>query len=132
MTSYPTWPANPFPQSPQFANYGETPLPSIIRTSMDVGNPKVRQRSSLCPIQYICKFVFSDAQLDTFDAFLKQSCNGGATPFTWVDPKNGNPGTFRFVQIGTTAGGSSTTGAYQPYAPGYWSVTFIMEAVLDA
>lgn len=95
----PTWPTTGnFPQNVQYAGYQEdTPL-STIRTSMDIGPQKIRQRFTAAVRPFKVTLSLTTAQVATLDAFFLTTCSGGALSFTWNHPRTGAAGTFRFKQ----------------------------------
>lgn len=117
--SLPVWPANPFPQVVLLGNK-EMPVPNVIRTQMDYGNTKARQRTGIALKNYDCELLLKQADYLTFRSFYENDCMGGAQSFTWNEPSTGTSYTFRFLP-GV---------AYENYqATDLWKVTFQMEKV---
>lgn len=71
-----------------------------IRTSMDLGPAKVRQRitNNVRPIK--CQLTLTKVQVDTLDTFYETTCAGGSSQFTWRVLQTGATvvaANFRFV-----------------------------------
>tara|TARA_Y100000114_G_C11702584_1_gene299185 strand:+ start:78 stop:443 length:366 start_codon:yes stop_codon:yes gene_type:complete len=91
MTS---WPAS-LPQT-VLASATRTRQAGKIRSGMDTGAPKQRQRFTATVKNYDVEIIVTGAQLATFDTFYKTTINNGTDSFTWTDPFTGASATLRF------------------------------------
>ena len=93
-----TWPtADSFPQTPLLEGNTETPPNTIIRTSMDVGPPKLRQRSTAGYGTYTFNFHMDDTNISALRTFYITTCEGGAVEFEWTDPRTSGTENWRFL-----------------------------------
>jgi phage-related protein len=93
-----TWPtADSFPQKPLIGGNTEAPPNTIIRTSMDVGPAKLRQRSTAGSGTYHFNFHMTDANIIALRTFYITTCHGGADSFEWVDPRTSATEDWRFL-----------------------------------
>lgn len=99
------WPAS-LPQEMTIQGYQE-PLGknSNIRTQMDVGEAKVRGRSTAIIKPIVGTVVMTSDQVDTLITFYFTTLGdgsgdggGGVKRFTWIHPRTGAAETFRFVE----------------------------------
>ena len=77
-----TWPAG-LPQSFSAQGYSESLPDETIRTSMDVGPDKVRQRSTSAPRPVSGSMRMTTAQIATLETFYVTTTNGGTDVFTF-------------------------------------------------
>lgn len=101
-----TWPAT-LPQIPLVDGYSETLPETAIRTSMDVGPAKVRQRISHNVRPFVFPMWLTSAQIDILETLYATTCLGGALPFTHDRPRAGGSVEIRFTappQIGAPQG----------------------------
>lgn len=91
----PTWPIS-LPTKLLRDGYEESEPTGAIRTQMETGPPKQRQRFTavIQPFKGVIE-VDSD-QLDTFQAFYRTTLGNGVLSFDWVHPRTGASVTFRF------------------------------------
>jgi hypothetical protein len=82
-----TWPST-LPASPVINNYQESFKDNVIRSDIDAGPMKTRQRYTRAQRMLQVSFVLTDAQKITFTNFFN-SIKGGALPFNWADPVTG-------------------------------------------
>jgi len=81
----PTWPAT-LPQVLLVDGYAESPPNTMLRTEMDAGPAKMRQRYTAAPRPISGAVILdSKAQLNTFAAFFVTDPKGGTLTFTWED-----------------------------------------------
>lgn len=66
-----------------------------IRTEMDAGPPKVRNRYTKRFDDMNVSFWATNAQLDIFNTFHDLTLGGGTLPFEFTDPTSGNVREFR-------------------------------------
>jgi hypothetical protein len=70
---------------------------NTIRTEMDAGPPKVRQRftAGIRPIKGSLKLT--KAQVETLDVFYVTTLKSGSLRFDWTHPRTGAATEFRFT-----------------------------------
>lgn len=93
-----TWPST-LPQAPLLSGFRETPPDNLLRTEMDVGPAKTRRRttSSPRPVEWPC--LMSLAQVNTFEAFYKNTIRGGALRFNITHPRTGASVEARITEV---------------------------------
>lgn len=91
------WPTS-LPTRPDQSSYQETVPNTVIRTAMDAGPPKMRQRYTAGIRPFSMSFLLTATQVATLDAFFVTTLSGGSLSFTWVHPRTNNAATFRFVE----------------------------------
>ena len=67
-----------------------------VRSSMDSGPAKQRQRFSATTKNYDAEIIVTGAQLTTFNTFYETTLGNGTDSFTWTDPFSGASETLRF------------------------------------
>lgn len=91
-----SWPAT-LPPYPLVEDYAESPPNTMLRTEMDAGPAKMRQRYTAAPRPITGSVVLrSKLELEDFDTFFVTTLKGGTLPFTWND-RNAVPRTYRFT-----------------------------------
>jgi 3-phenylpropionate/cinnamic acid dioxygenase small subunit len=70
---------------------------TVIRTAMEVGPPKVRQRSTSGYYASSYNFIMTKAQLDTLMTFYVTTCAGGALDFEYTHPRLATTQNMRFI-----------------------------------
>jgi len=70
---------------------------TVIRTQMEVGPPKVRQRSTVGYYSCAYNFLMTKAQLDDLMTFYITTCEGGTLPFECTHPRLATTQDFRFI-----------------------------------
>jgi hypothetical protein len=108
----PTWPAG-LPQSPDSESYGEDgPFP-VVQAPVD-GPPLSRRRFTAQPVAVTARYMFSTAELATFETFWKTDLKHGS--LTFDGPTRGN---------GAVISTYRATGPYKltHASCGYWFVT---------
>ena len=90
------WPIT-LPTAPLMEGNAETAPNTVIRTSMDVGPPKMRQRSTAGYYTQAYNFHMTKAQLDTLMTFYVTTCAGGATDFEFTHPRLATTQNMRFI-----------------------------------
>jgi len=89
------WPAE-LPPSPLADGFSEEFADTTLRTAMDAGPDKVRQRTTAgCP-KLTVSFILSRSQMDTLDSFYRSDLSGGASSFTFTHPRTGASCACRF------------------------------------
>lgn len=81
-----TWPAG-LPQVPLRQDFEYTFPETAIRTEMEVGPAKYRQRTSYNVEKVVISVALTAAQVATLLTFYKTTTLGGTIQFTWVHPQ---------------------------------------------
>jgi hypothetical protein len=81
------WP--PSLPAPNWTGFQETSPNVVIRTSMDVGPPKVRRRSTAGVRPLSMTFLLTKDDVSTLDTFYQTTLSGGSLPFDWTHPRTG-------------------------------------------
>lgn len=81
-----TWPST-LPNCPE-RDYSESLKDNVIRSDMDAGMQKQRQRYTRTQRMMSVSFLLTDAQKATFYTFFS-NIKGGALPFNFPDPLTG-------------------------------------------
>lgn len=84
------------PQCP--ASWAEQPDPDVIRTEMDIGEDKVRRRSTLLNQKVQVMFYLEPTQYDYFKFFYETTCQMGVIDFTFIHPITGSLDSYSFLQ----------------------------------
>jgi hypothetical protein len=113
-----TWPLT-LPASPVVNSYQESFKDNVIRSQIDAGPMKTRQRYTRIQRLIQVTFMLTDSQKATFTTFFS-TIKGGALPYNWADPVSGTSIVVRM------------TGAVN--GPGYinknlWQVSFEVEVL---
>lgn len=103
------WPAS-LPQS-AYLPVVDSRQKAVLRTSMDSGPAKVRQRFTAAIRHLDFEMVFDGDQRATFDTFFATTISEGAVSFDFPDPVSGDTVSVRFrepvswqqMQTGATA-----------------------------
>lgn len=93
----PAWPET-LPQSPLAEGYRETPANTALRTDMDTGPAKLRQRTTAAAATVNLSYLLSAAQVLTLDAFYAGTLQGGTLAFDFTHPVTGETVSCRFRQ----------------------------------
>jgi hypothetical protein len=93
-----TWPGG----LPDFENfltdsYRETAPDNVIRTQMDYGPDKVRQRGTAAPTIFTGDMILTEAEVATFRTFFDSTINYGADAFDAVHPRTAAAISARFL-----------------------------------
>ena len=96
------WPGS-LPQTALLNGYSESAPNTSIRSNMDVGPDKIRQRFTAGIRNFNINVSLSISQVETLDIFYVTTLTGGSLPFTWVHPRTGVGVTYRFIQPPTYA-----------------------------
>ena len=91
------WPST-LPAKPLGDGFSEQPPNLVVRSTMDVGQAKMRRRATAGPSRLQMSFQMTTDQLAIFRAFLAADLQGRALPFTWEHPINGNVQSFRIIE----------------------------------
>jgi hypothetical protein len=101
------WPET-LPQSPLVEGFRETPANTALRTEMETGPAKLRQRTTAATATLSLTFIISTAQLAVLDGFYADTLQGGTLAFDFTHPVTGETVNCRFRQPparGTLNGG---------------------------
>ena len=96
----PAWPdtgPTALPSYPLMNSLQETMPDVTLRTEMDQGPAKVRQRFTAGVATLQCELMMQSAQVDRLDTFYNLDLGGGVAKFTWAHPRSGVSKVFRFV-----------------------------------
>lgn len=113
-----TWPTS-LPQVPQ-KGFTEVNGRNILRTNMDAGPAKMRQRGKR-PDTLNLQFLMTSAQVSTLETFIDQQIFG-VRRFNFTHPRKN---TAVEVRIVPQQDGALFNLSYM--APGYWTVTMQFE-----
>jgi hypothetical protein len=91
-----TWP-NTLPAAPLLEDFQELPPETAIRTDMDTGPAKLRQRTTAAVGALMVSYLLSKAQTATLDSFYATTLSGGTGVFTYTHPRTGATVSCRFV-----------------------------------
>ena len=92
----PAWPAT-LPDDPLIQGYDERTPVTGIRTNMDAGPAKQRNRftAAVAPLQLTLDLT--RAQVAILDSFHKDTLKRGALAFDWIHPRTQAVVSFRFI-----------------------------------
>lgn len=113
-----TWPAK-LPK-PSISGYGGEVEQGVIRTNMDSGRPRQRQRFTSGWRPITAQWKFSDEEYGMFQAFVKYKINGGNDFFDIELPLGDGMNTYSVRFVGGKYG-------YKYEAHMYWIVTANLE-----
>jgi hypothetical protein len=88
------WPGT-IPQKP-LVGFAEQRQRNVASFNPDVGEPKVRRRSTAVTINCNAQFIMTDLQLVDFITFFETTLSDGTLPFTWAHPRTGVTYTWMF------------------------------------
>lgn len=92
-----TWP-NTLPASPLLDGFVETVPETVIRSKMDTGPDKVRQRTTAGIRKFNMSFIMSKTETSIFDSFYLSDLNGGAQAFDFIHPRTGETLSLRLTK----------------------------------
>lgn len=92
-----TWPLT-LPPAPLAEGFRETVPNTVIRTEMEQGVPKVRQRTTAGVRKMAMAFILSKAQVAILDGFFTETVAGGSLSFGFSHPRTEESITCRFRQ----------------------------------
>lgn len=110
------WPVS-LPASPLLDSFSETAPLTAIRTEMDQGPAKLRQRTTAGPRNLRMAFLMTAAQVQTVDDFYTDTLKGGALAFDFAHPRTAEVLSMRFLGAPT----------YTPAGSGYFRISFEAE-----
>lgn len=112
----PAWPAT-LPASPLVNGFSESAPNTSLRTEMDQGPAKIRQRTTAAVRNITARFVLNNAQVADLETFFTTTLAGGSLGFDFTHPRTGVLETARFV----------TPPDYLPLGNGYYRVLAELE-----
>lgn len=89
-----TWPAS-LPQS-LLRDLSQSYQPAKLRTQMDKGPHKQRQRFTAMTRFYDGSLYLDGTEIQTFMTFFETTIGAGAASFTWIDPIDDSSASLRF------------------------------------
>jgi hypothetical protein len=101
------WPSG-LPQRPSVGGYQERFAETALRTPMEAGAAKLRQRFTAAPRQIEVSFRMTAAQVALMRVFYEETAGGGTLPFDWIHPRGGGTSSFRFVEAPRVSATSAT------------------------
>ena len=114
------WPVS-LPTTPRHdGGFRQDPINNVVRSQMDEGETKTRQRFTKVTRNASFNMIMTDAQVATLKTFHETTLNGGADEFTFTDFVAESAATCRFT--------SPPSYTYQ--APDVWNVALAMEVGL--
>ncbi len=93
----PAWPVS-LPQRPLANSFQEQAPDLLLRSQMDQGPDKTRQRYTAGVRNMQMQMTLTAAQVETLDNFFINDLSGGAAKFDWVHPRTAAAETFRFTE----------------------------------
>ncbi len=97
----PAWPdtgVGALPTHPLLNTLHETFPDVLLRTEMDAGPAKTRQRYTAGVAGLQCEMMLGPVQVATLEDFYSGTLGGGVEKFTWAHPRSGDTKVFRFVK----------------------------------
>lgn len=82
----PSWPAD-LPAKPLVDHYQENIGDTVIRSKMDQGPAKTRQRSSAGVSELTVSYLLSGAQTGVLETFYMTTLAGGSARFAYIHPR---------------------------------------------
>ena len=92
----PIWPEI-LPVYPLLQGYRETMPETVLRSDMETGPAKLRQRSTATISKIHLQFLVNDTQLTAFRDFYQETLSGGALGFSFYHPTKLENVTCRFA-----------------------------------
>jgi hypothetical protein len=89
------WPGG-LPQVAMQGQYNEEPPTTAIRSQMDTGPAKIRQRYTAGPRPVQITLPLSAAEVEILDVFHVTTLKGGSLPFDWKHPRTQANVSMRF------------------------------------
>ena len=93
----PIWPAS-LPQDPLIDGYNEQFPDTAVRTEMDAGPAKVRNRFTAGVDDFRLPIALTRTQVQTLRDFYVTTLENGALPFDWTHPRTLVTVAFRFTE----------------------------------
>jgi hypothetical protein len=115
----PDWSSMANPPELLLRGYSASGRDMIIRTQMETGYPKARQRTTAAVRPVTGTVICDEDQYAELVAFLEVACAGGALRFDWTDPHDGAAIELRYIpQFQET-----------PIGRGNWEVSLELEVM---
>jgi len=114
------------PQDPLLEGFSDTRQSSVLRSAMDIGAPKRRQRYTAALRSLRWPTILNGTQRATFDTFFITTISNGSVSFTIPDPVDGATITVLFTTPPTwtiVSGGISTV------ATRLWKAVYALEVL---
>jgi len=92
-----TWPVS-LPSYPLVNGFSESIPETTVRTEMDQGPAKIRQRTTASIRKMQMSFLLNKTQTQALDTFYITTLNGGSTSFTFTHPRTDASISCRFTQ----------------------------------
>lgn len=93
------WTTTIMPQTLLIDGYSETYADNIIRSNMEVGPAKQRQRISAAVTPITGSLILTSSEATAFDTFYNTTINHGADQFEWTHPRTGSTCQMRFTAV---------------------------------
>jgi hypothetical protein len=93
----PTWPVT-LPAAPLLEGFREATPDTVLRTEMEQGPAKLRQRTTAGVRTLSVGYLLSAAQVATLETFYLTTLSGGAAAFDFTHPRTGAGVSCRFVR----------------------------------
>lgn len=93
----PVWPIT-LPTAPLLDGFIETTPETIIRSEMDAGPAKVRNRTTAGVRKFSMAFILDKIQTATFDSFYLNDLSGGTNSFDFEHPRTGETLSLRLTK----------------------------------
>ncbi len=91
----PLWPAD-LPAAPLVERYQESLPDTVLRTKMDQGPAKLRQRGTAGVAELTAHYLLSRAQVAVLETFFTVTLGGGSQGFSYRHPRKETTVTARF------------------------------------
>lgn len=92
-----TWPAT-LPDIVTYDEYSESPPDNALRTSMDVGPPKSRRRTTANVRPLSVMMILTTAQVETLDVFYDDTLASGTLTFNFDHPRTETTEEMQFAE----------------------------------
>lgn len=113
-----TWP-DTLPAAPLLENFQELLPQTAIRTDMDTGPAKVRQRTTAGIGALMVSYLLNIAETIALDSFYQTTLCGGVSAFDYTHPRTGAALSCRFT----------SPPEYAPVNGNYFKVTLTLEVL---
>jgi hypothetical protein len=91
-----TWPAAPFPQTPERAGYSDSVVDNVLRSSMGYGPAKLRALTTATLDKVSAVFTTDDAG---YVVMLQFYATNKAIAFDWDNTLGGGVQSYRFLAV---------------------------------
>ncbi len=90
------WPTD-VPESPLLMDYSSVRQSTKLRTTVEAGLDKIRNRYRAAPVSVSETFHFQNTEKESFQTFHDDTCKGGTERFIRENPEDGLDTEYRFV-----------------------------------